>query len=112
MESSETYLIADKYYYVGICGDGANDCGLEEQHKQRPRGGRVQCYQLYNVKSSLAMFEELELGLRSRGGNMALSFQALKMAHAGILLSEQEASVASPFTLETANIECASHLIK
>uniref|UniRef100_A0A8C0C5P0 Uncharacterized protein n=1 Tax=Balaenoptera musculus TaxID=9771 RepID=A0A8C0C5P0_BALMU len=51
-------------YYVGMCGDGASDCG------------------------------------------------ALKMAHAGILLSEQEASVASPFTLETANIECASHLIK
>ncbi|KAG8515835.1 putative cation-transporting ATPase 13A5, partial [Galemys pyrenaicus] len=51
-------------YYVGMCGDGANDCG------------------------------------------------ALKMAHAGISLSEQEASVASPFTSKIANIECVPHLIK
>lgn len=40
------------------------------------------------------------------------SFQALKMAHAGISLSEQEASVASPFTSKIANIECVPHLIR
>uniref|UniRef100_A0A8C5EYF5 Cation-transporting ATPase n=1 Tax=Gopherus evgoodei TaxID=1825980 RepID=A0A8C5EYF5_9SAUR len=39
-------------------------------------------------------------------------FQALKMAHAGISLSEQEASVASPFTSQVPNIECVPELIR
>uniref|UniRef100_A0A8C4KWC7 Cation-transporting ATPase n=1 Tax=Equus asinus asinus TaxID=83772 RepID=A0A8C4KWC7_EQUAS len=60
-------------------------------------------------KSSLV--EEFQK-LKSNGCNMDVSFQALKMAHAGISLSEQEASVASPFTSKTANIECVPRLIK
>jgi len=39
-------------------------------------------------------------------------FQALKMAHAGISLSEQEASVASPFTSQIPNIQCVPELIR
>ncbi|XP_077146443.1 putative cation-transporting ATPase 13A4 isoform X2 [Ranitomeya variabilis] len=38
--------------------------------------------------------------------------QALKVAHAGISLSELEASVASPFTSKIPNIECVPKLIK
>uniref|UniRef100_A0A8B9EBV6 Cation-transporting ATPase n=1 Tax=Anser cygnoides TaxID=8845 RepID=A0A8B9EBV6_ANSCY len=50
------------------------------------------------------------------GGNASpasffCGFQALKMAHAGISLSEQEASVASPFTSQIPNIQCVPELI-
>uniref|UniRef100_A0A8C5QBH1 Cation-transporting ATPase n=1 Tax=Leptobrachium leishanense TaxID=445787 RepID=A0A8C5QBH1_9ANUR len=63
----KTILIEDFQkinYCVGMCGDGANDCG------------------------------------------------ALKIAHAGISLSELEASVASPFTSKVSNIECVPKLLK
>lgn len=56
-------VFQDLQYYVGMCGDGANDCG------------------------------------------------ALKRAHAGISLSEAEASVASPFTSQQQNVKCVSRLI-
>ncbi|XP_058970502.2 polyamine-transporting ATPase 13A3 isoform X1 [Pocillopora verrucosa] len=51
-------------YCVGMCGDGANDCG------------------------------------------------ALKVAHAGISLSQAEASVASPFTSKIPHIECVPAVIR
>ena len=51
-------------YYVGMCGDGANDCS------------------------------------------------ALKAAHAGISLSDAEASIASPFTSRTPNIQCVPTVIR
>ncbi|XP_019618576.1 PREDICTED: probable cation-transporting ATPase 13A3 isoform X4 [Branchiostoma belcheri] len=54
----------DLGHYVGMCGDGANDCG------------------------------------------------ALKRAHAGISLSELEASVASPFTSKKNDIQCVLTLIR
>ncbi|XP_075058381.1 putative cation-transporting ATPase 13A4 isoform X2 [Mixophyes fleayi] len=45
-------------------------------------------------------------------GDGANDCGALKVAHAGISLSEQEASVASPFTSQTPNIQCVPDLIK
>ncbi len=56
--------LQDLGYYVGMVGDGANDCG------------------------------------------------ALKAANSGISLSNQEASVASPFTSKNQNIECVPLVIR
>ncbi len=44
--------------------------------------------------------------------NRANDCGALKAAHAGISLSEAEASVASPFTYNEANISCVPRLIQ
>lgn len=46
------------------------------------------------------------------GPKQAPALQALKVAHAGISLSEEEASVASPFTTRTPTIECVPQLIR
>ena len=43
---------------------------------------------------------------------LPFSTQALKAAHAGISLSETEASVASPFTSKIPNISCVPEVIK
>ncbi|KAJ8320793.1 hypothetical protein KUTeg_002380 [Tegillarca granosa] len=45
-------------------------------------------------------------------GDGANDCGALKAAHAGISLSEAEASVASPFTSKNPNIECVPTLIR
>uniref|UniRef100_A0A803TW83 Cation-transporting ATPase n=1 Tax=Anolis carolinensis TaxID=28377 RepID=A0A803TW83_ANOCA len=57
-------------------------------------------------------WEFLLLLLLKSCGLVLPPLQALKMAHAGISLSEQEASVASPFTSQTPNIQCVPELIR
>ncbi|KAM5163821.1 putative cation-transporting ATPase 13A4 [Mantella aurantiaca] len=68
MSPGQKSTIIDEFrkldYYVGMCGDGANDCA------------------------------------------------ALKMANAGISLSEEEASVAAPFNSNITNIACVPELLK
>ncbi|XP_077343608.1 putative cation-transporting ATPase 13A4 [Lithobates pipiens] len=68
MSPGQKSTIIDEFrkldYYVGMCGDGANDCA------------------------------------------------ALKMANAGISLSEEEASVAAPFNSQVTNISCVPELLK
>uniref|UniRef100_A0A8C0GCW7 Cation-transporting ATPase n=1 Tax=Chelonoidis abingdonii TaxID=106734 RepID=A0A8C0GCW7_CHEAB len=61
------------------------------------------------------IFARMSPGQKSslqEGIDQGCAFQALKMAHAGISLSEQEASVASPFTSRTPSIECVPELIR
>jgi len=45
-------------------------------------------------------------------GDGANDCGALRAAHAGISLSEAEASVASPFTSKVANISCVPKLLR
>uniref|UniRef100_A0A803T411 Cation-transporting ATPase n=1 Tax=Anolis carolinensis TaxID=28377 RepID=A0A803T411_ANOCA len=56
----------------------------------------------------LSKSPRMDFGREGDTGQMT----ALKMAHAGISLSEQEASVASPFTSQTPNIQCVPELIR
>lgn len=56
-------------------------------------------------------FQELEYGTGFCGDG-ANDCEALKAAHAGISLSETEASVAAPFTSRTQNIECVVTVIR
>ena len=67
-----------------MCGDGANDCGVSHLTFLN-----FTC--VYNV---------------------LFACQALKAAHAGISLSETEASVASPFTSKIPNISCVPKVIR
>ncbi len=71
-------------YYVAMCGDGANDVGK---------------YLCENYGFWVLGIWFLFLG-------------ALKAAHAGVSLSEAEASVASPFTYNQANISCIPRLMR
>ncbi|KAM9316541.1 putative cation-transporting ATPase 13A4 [Gastrophryne carolinensis] len=68
MSPTQKSTIIDEFrklgYYVGMCGDGANDCA------------------------------------------------ALKMANAGVSLSEEEASVAATFSSQITNISCVPELLK
>jgi P-type E1-E2 ATPase len=45
-------------------------------------------------------------------GDGANDCGALRTAHAGVSLSEAEASVASPFTSRVNNVSCVPHLIR
>ncbi len=80
-------------YFVGMCGDGANDCGVRVF---KILFSRVMCVFYVMCVADVCLF----------------CLQALKRAHAGISLSELEASVASPFTSTTPSITCVPNLIR
>ncbi len=76
-----------------MCGDGANDCGVRDF---KIVFSRVMCVFYVMCVADVCLF----------------CTQALKRAHAGISLSELEASVASPFTSTTPSITCVPNLIR
>ncbi len=79
-----------------MCGDGANDCGVRDFKILFSRVMRV----IYASESVMCSW------------CLSVCPQALKRAHAGISLSELEASVASPFTSTTPSITCVPNLIR
>ena len=91
-----------------------------ENRKSRERTGRVEsmsicqgmsvclCVSLY-VGMSVCLCVSLYVGMCGDGAN---DCGALRTAHAGISLSEAEASVVSPFTSKTANISCVPQVIR
>ena len=94
-----------------MCGDGANDCRVSSCSLLKP--SLTVAYETYVFPSSLSLSLSFSLSL-----SLSLSLspcppsQALKAAHAGISLSETEASVASPFTSKEANITCVPNVIR
>ena len=58
------------------------------------------------------LFAHLYMYVCGRGVGGIFVFQALKAAHAGISLSQTEASVASPFTSKISNISCVPTILK
>ena len=93
---SKSALRSVHSYTVGMCGDGANDCGVSIRLSV--------CVIL--VRRIVRCIPPV---LTDPLNNPP---QALKRAHRGISLSELEATVASPFTSPTSNISCVPNLTR
>ncbi|CAG0881036.1 unnamed protein product, partial [Darwinula stevensoni] len=85
-------------YVVGMCGDGANDCGVRNLSHvffdENP--SKMENHYIYLLHTIRIKFW----------------FWALKTAHVGISLSDAEASVAAPFTSRITDITCVPRVIR